>query len=150
MIYYDYEFKTEKYRKKYQYELDNIDINIKNISIQQVVSNFRKLFKITPARLRVFEMDNYYKQFAIYVCLNYTNVSNADIVEYFNISFNDITQILQNCKLKTKYQKDIDRLFEPYKNDYLANIRACLAAREDIWDDVLLKLENDKETKNEL
>jgi predicted KAP-like P-loop ATPase len=57
MINHNYKFKTKKYQKKFQNELDHISHNIKKIykdrtDIQPIVSNYRKVFKITPAKLK--------------------------------------------------------------------------------------------------
>jgi hypothetical protein len=59
MINHNYKFKTTKYQQIWDNEIKNINQNIKLIyrdrtDLQVILSNFRKVFKVTPAKIIPF------------------------------------------------------------------------------------------------
>ena len=135
MINHNYKFKTNKYQQLWSDELKNIDENIKFIycdrtDFQVILSNFRKVFKITPAKIKTLKADDENIKLIVLIALKYTSVTTDSLEAELNINKNDIDVILK-CD-STIFSKKVDEFFEPLKDDYLANKRAVLSMQEDI------------------
>ncbi|MGB3752058.1 MAG: hypothetical protein WA945_10880 [Arcobacteraceae bacterium] len=137
MINHNYKFKTKKYQEKYQNELDNISQNIKNIyknrtDIHPIVSNYRKVFKITPARLKSLDMNSKDKIFVLYLLIHYTSVSDDTILDEFSITIDDLQSIKDDSTLAVLFADEIECFFNSLIEDYLANKKDVISFQEQI------------------
>jgi hypothetical protein len=135
MFYHNYKFKTNKYQQLWSDELKNIDENIKFIyydrtDLQVILSNFRKVFKITPAKIKTLKADDENIKLIVWIALKYTSIATDTLIAELNINKNDIDVILK-CD-STIFSKKVDIFFEPLKNDYLINRRAIYSFQDDI------------------
>jgi hypothetical protein len=135
MTYHNYKFKTIKYQQIWDNELKNINQNIKLIycdrtDLQVILSNFRKVFKITPAKIKTLKADDDNIKLIVWIALKYTSIATDTLIAELNIDKNDIDNILKYDS--TIFSKKVDDFFEPLKNNYLANKKAVLSMQEDI------------------
>jgi hypothetical protein len=135
MTYHNYKFKTIKYQQIWDNELKNINQNIKLIycdrtDLQVILSNFRKVFKITPAKIKTLKADDENIKLIVWIALKYTSIATDTLIAELNIDKNDIDNILKYDS--TIFSKKVDDFFEPLKNNYLANKKAVLSMQEDI------------------
>ena len=135
MINPNYQFETKKYQKLWQDEIKNIDKNIKYIykdrdDLRVILSNYRKVFKITPAKIKSLNIDSEHIQFIIYLALNFTNISKETLINELNITSDDIDKPL---KSNQDFQDKIKIFFEPLKEGYLSNKKAVFAMQEEIF-----------------
>jgi hypothetical protein len=135
MIYYNYKVKTNKYQQLWSDELKNINENIKFIyqdrsDLQIILSNFRKVFKITPAKIKTLKAEDENVKLIVLIALKYTSITTDTLIAELNINKNDIDNVLKYDS--TIFSKKVDEFFEPLKDDYLANKKAILTMQEDI------------------
>jgi hypothetical protein len=135
MIYYNYKVKTNKYQQLWSDELKNINENIKFIyqdrsDLQIILSNFRKVFKITPAKIKTLKAEDENIKLIVLIALKYTSITTDTLIAELNINKNDIDNVLKYDS--TIFSKKVDEFFEPLKDDYLANKKAILTMQEDI------------------
>ena len=135
MFYHKYKFKTTKYQQIWDNEIKNINQNIKLIycdrtDLQVILSNFRKVFKITPAKIKTLKADDENIKLIVWIALKYTSIATNTLIAELNINKNDIDNILKYDN--TIFSKKVDDFFEPLKDDYLANKKAVLSMQEDI------------------
>ena len=135
MTYHNYKFKTIKYQQIWDNELKNINQNIKLIycdrtDLQVILSNFRKVFKITPAKIKTLKANDENIKLIVWIALKCTSITTDTLIAELNISKNDIDNILKYDS--TIFSKKVDDFFEPLKNNYLANKKAVLSMQEDI------------------
>jgi hypothetical protein len=135
MTYRNYKFKTTKYQQIWDNELKNINQNIKLIyqdrtDLQVILSNFRKVFKITPAKIKTLKADDENIKSIVWIALKYTSIATDTLIAELNIDKNNIDNILKYDS--TIFSKKVDDFFEPLKVDYLANKKAVLNMQEDI------------------
>ena len=135
MFYHKYKFKTTKYQQILDDKLKNINQNIKLIyqdrtDFQVILSNFRKVFKITPAKIKTLKADDENIKLIVWIALKYTSITTDTLIAELNINKNDIDNALKYDS--TIFSKKVDDFFEPLKDDYLANKKAVLSMQEDI------------------
>ena len=140
MIFANRRLKTKKYLQMYLKVRSNIDTDIRTIykdriNIQPILSNYRKLTKITPGALKD-KTNKQYKEnrlLVIYIILNYTSVSDETLIEEFDILKEDIAQIKQDHTLKSKYKLLVKCFFNNLKSGYLENELSVLYFQEKIY-----------------
>jgi septum formation topological specificity factor MinE len=135
MLDHNYKFKTTKYQQIWDNELKNINQNIKliyqdRIDLQVILTNFRKVFKITPAKIKTLKADDENIKLIVSIALKYTSITTDTLTAELNIDKNDIDNILKYDS--TIFSKKVDDFFEPLKDDYLANKKAVLSMQENI------------------
>jgi hypothetical protein len=100
MIYYNYKVKTNKYQQLWSDELKNINENIKFIyqdrsDLQIILSNFRKVFKITPAKIKTLKAEDENIKLIVLIALKYTSITTDTLIAELNINKNDIDNVLK-------------------------------------------------------
>ena len=98
--------------------------------MQVILSNFRKVFKITPAKIKTLKVDDENIKLIVWIALKYTSTATDTLITELNINKNDIDNILKYDS--TIFSKKVDDFFEPLKDDYLANKKAVLSMQENI------------------
>ena len=134
MINFNHQFKTTKYQNKWQYEIDNIDTNIRYVyknekDLSVLLRNYKKVFKITPAKLKTLKADDENIKLIVWIALKYTSITPNTLISELNIDKNDIDKILANND--NIFSKEIDKFFKPLKQDYLLNVKATLLMQEE-------------------
>jgi len=135
MIYHDFKFKITKYQELWNDELKNINRNIKLIycdrtDLQVILSDYRKLFKITPAKIKILKADDDNIKLIVWIALKYTSITTDTLIAELNIDKNCIDNIIKYDS--TIFSKKVDDFFEPLKDDYLINRRAIYSFQDDI------------------
>ena len=136
LMYYDYEFKSLKYQELWKDELEDTISNMQKyyknrISLNGILSIFKKVFHITPITLKSDLSLNkrYLRRLAIYLLLTYSFEEKEKIVLEFQISLNELEQF-ENIDIG--FTNDIKTFFEYFKNDYLLERKSNLAFQEEI------------------
>lgn len=137
MIFYDYTFKTEKYQNSWRCILSNTYENMelyyrKQMSMKQLLSTFRKAFRIPPITIKNSEEDKYYKYklLAIYLLTKYSKEEFEHIAKEFNISILTVNLIFVNNTYMTTFQDDIKSFFKQLEEGYLLERKTSLAFSE--------------------
>ena len=136
LMYYDYEFKSLKYQELWKNELEDTISNMQKyyknrISLNGILSIFKKVFHITPITLKSDLSLNkrYLRRLAIYLLLTYSFEEKEKIALEFQISLNELEQF-ENIDIG--FTNDIKTFFEYFKNDYLLERKSNLAFQEEI------------------
>ena len=148
LMYYDYEFKSLKYQELWKNELEDTISNMQKyyknrISLNGILSIFKKVFHITPITLKSDLSLNkrYLRRLAIYLLLEYSFEEKEKIAHEFQMNPNELVQF-EN--IDVGFSNDIKTFFEYFKNDYLIERKSNLAFREEILsnltDEVLDKI----------
>ena len=113
------------------------------MSLNGILSRFKKVFHITPITLKIDLSSNrsYLRRLAIYLLLTYSFEKKEKIALEFQIGLNELEQF-QNIDIDLK--NDIETFFKYFKNDYLLERKSNLAFQEEIslnlTDEVLDKI----------
>ena len=148
LMYYDYEFKSLKYQELWKNELEDTISNMQKyyknrISLNGILSIFKKVFNITPITLKSDLSLNkrYLRTLAIYLLLEYSFEEKEKIAHEFQMNPNELVQF-EN--IDVGFANDIKTFFEYFKNDYLIERKSNLAFHEEILsnltDEVLDKI----------
>ena len=136
LIYYNYEFKSSKYQELWKDELENTISNMqkyykKSMSLNGILSRFKKVFHITPITLKTDLSPNkrYLRTLAIYLLLEYSFEKKEKIALEFQISLNELEQF---DNIDVDFTHDIKTFFEYFKNEYLLERKSNLAFQEEI------------------
>ena len=136
LLYLDYEFKSPKYKKLWENELENTISNMQRyyknrMSLNKILSIFKKVFHITPITLKTDLSQNrrYLRTLVIYLLLEYSFEEKEKIVHEFQITLNELVQF-ENIDID--FTNDINAFFEYFKNDYLIERKSNLAFQEEI------------------
>ena len=131
LMYYDYEFKSLKYQELWKNELEDTISNMQKyyknrISLNGILSIFKKVFHITPITLKSDLSLNkrYLRTLAIYLLLTYSFEKKEKIALEFQIGLNELEQF-QNIDIG--FTNDIKTFFEYFKDDYLIERKSNLA-----------------------
>jgi hypothetical protein len=148
LLYLNYEFKSPKYKKLWENELENTISNMQKyyknrMSLNVILSILKKVFHITPITLKTDLSENrrYLRTLAIYFLLEYSFEEKEKIVHEFQITPNELVQFKN---INIDFTNDINAFFEYFKNDYLIERKSNLAFQEEIslnlTDEVLDKI----------
>ena len=139
MMYHNYEFKNLKYKKLWEYELQNTITNMQihyknNLSMNKVLSIFKKVFHITPVTLKTDKSSKmkYLRTLVFYILIHYSYVSKEKIAQEFQISLNDLEDFENTESISTKILTDTKTFFEYIKEDYLSERKNVLAFQDEI------------------
>lgn len=146
--YLNYEFKSPKYKKLWENELENTIPNMQRyyknrMSLNKILSIFKKVFHITPITLKTDLSENrrYLRTLAIYFLLEYCVEEKEKITHDFQVTPNELVQFKN---IDIDFVNDINAFFEYFKNDYLIERKSNLAFQEEIslnlTDEVLDKI----------
>ena len=132
--------KSEESRKIWNKTCHNVYDNMKedfkkSRRINTILGDIRKLYKITPARLRTDSSNEIkdLRMFALYLLVHYSTATFEQIIEQFeDITIKTLEDIQNNSNLDTRYDTKIKEFLDLYKDGYLSNIYQNLAFREDI------------------
>lgn len=144
MLYSKYNFKTEKYKNQWNDILKNADEDIKYIykdrtSLQPILSQYRKVFRVTPSAVKQ-NSKNRYKNDQILIaliCIRFTNISIKDLLNEFKIDPIVVESITNDNLLDEKYKSEINKFFKPLKEGFLLNKYQQLAFQEEIVDNFI-------------
>lgn len=136
LIYYNYEFKSSKYQELWKDELENTISNMQEyyknrISLNVILSIFKKVFHITPIALKSDLSPNkrYLRILAIYLLLEYSLEEKEEIALEFQINPNDLEKFES---IDATFTNDIEIFFGYFKNEYLLERKSNLAFQEEI------------------
>ena len=122
LLYLNYEFKSPKYKKLWENELENAIPNMQEyyknrMSLNKILSIFKKVFHITPITLKTDLSSNrsYLRRLAIYLLLEYSFEEKEKIAHEFQMNPNELVQF-EN--IDVGFSNDIKTFFEYFKNDY--------------------------------
>jgi len=139
MLFYDYEFETKKYQNMWRCITTNTFENMelyhrKQFSMNRLLSNFKKAFKIAPITLKNSIDSTYYKHklLAIYLLTKYSSEEFETIAKEFNISVDTVMLIDANKTYAITFQDEIKLFFKQFENDYLMGKKSSLAFNESI------------------
>ncbi len=136
LLYLNYEFKSPKYKKLWENELENAIPNMQEyyknrMSLNKILSIFKKVFHITPITLKTDLSQNrrYLRTLAIYLLFEYSCKEKDKIAHEFQINLNELVQF-ENIDID--FTNDINTFFEYFKNEYLIERKSNLAFQEEI------------------
>lgn len=135
-------FKTKKYQNKFDYLIKNLEQGLLEIyqdrtNPKAILSNYRKVFKVTPTGLR--EYKEKYKEdicLVVHLLVNYTSCNDITIQEALNLTSTEL-EILKKELLKNEDMDKIKTFFEIHRDGYLINEISVLHLEEDMsefWD----------------
>ena len=107
----------------------------KTKQLQSILSDIRKLYKITPARLKkdTSKETQDIRLFTLYLLVNYSLATFEQIVEQFDgITIKTLEDIQNDTTLDTKYKTQIKEFLDISKDGFLSNIYQNLAFYDDI------------------
>jgi len=127
MSYLDYKFKKQENIDKRDDVFNNTFELMKKYYKEQklsVLSTIRKQYKITPARLKQGnsqETQNI-REFTLYMMVFYSRDSLEKIAnEFDNITLKDLSLIQTNQSLHQKYDQQVRKFLEYYKEGWISN-----------------------------
>jgi len=139
MMFYDYEFETEKYQNAWRCISNNTFQSMelyyrKQFSMPRLLSYFKKTFKIAPITLKKSTDDKLYKYklLGIYLLTKYSNTEFEVIAKEFNTSLETINLISSNNTYVTTFQDDIKLFFKQFEDDFLIDRKSSLAFKESV------------------
>lgn len=136
-IYYDYEFKTDEFKKEYLDFLQHIDEEIrlfysKNASMLQILITYKKLFGMTPISLRSRSDKEAieHRNFVLYLLVHFSKEPLTSIKEYFNVSEEFLQILRDDDSLHKIYEEKTKLFFDLHREEYILNKKAQIALAE--------------------
>ena len=143
ILYHDYEFQTEYFQNAWRcirtHTFENMELYLrKQLSMQQLLSNFKKAFQIAPVTVKNLDNDEGYKYkfLAIYLLTHYSKERFEDIAIEFKISKETVCLIFSNNTYRTTMIEDIKLFFKQLEEDYLYARKASLSLQEKVSMDI--------------
>lgn len=136
-IYYDYEFKTDEFKKEYLDFLQHIDEEIrlfysKNVSMLHILLTYKKLFGMTPISLRSRSDKEAieHRNFVLYLIVHFSKEPLTSIKEYFSVSEEFLQSLRDDDSLHAVYEEKTKLFFDFHREEYRLNRRAKIALAE--------------------
>lgn len=118
IMYHNYRFQTQEYQNSWRciqtHTFENMELYFrKQLSMQRLLSNFKKVFQITPVTLKNSTQDQYYKHklLAIYLLSKYSKETFNEIAIEFKTSADIVLLISSNDTYRASFLTDIKLFF---------------------------------------
>jgi len=133
IMYYDYEFKSEKTQNSWRcllsHTFENMELYYrKQFSMTGLLSYFKKSFGIAPITLKNSNENKIYKHrlLAIHLLTKYSKEDFTTIAKEFHISEDTVKLIFANNTYKQVFQDDVKLFFKQFEEDYLIERKSSL------------------------
>jgi len=139
MLFYDYKFQSETYQNIWisivSHRFESMELYYrKQLSMQRLLSYFRRAFKIAPITLKTStkDADYKYKLLALYLLTKYSHETFEVISEAFNISVETLQLISANDTYNSTFEDEIKLFFKQFEEDFLLDRKSALAFSESV------------------
>ncbi|WP_434581559.1 hypothetical protein MLC52_05425 [Sulfurimonas sp. NW15] len=102
--------------------------------MRQVLSRFRKAFKIAPATLKEPTKDEHYKykMLVIYLLTKYSHEEYAFIAKEFHATIETIELIALDTNYDKMFEEERKLFFREFEDEYLLDVKTTLSLQEKV------------------
>ena len=124
----NYEFKSDHNKAKWDFIKTNLEELTKEecrkySSLLNVLISIKRLFNKTPITVKTSfkQEDLYYREFALFILVNYSNVSFEEIAQEFSVEMYQLENYKNKGHYEEKYDKELKSYFKEKMNIFSHN-----------------------------